>query len=58
MSVRVACTKRNAEKYIPHCVRIQQGYPKSAIKASGNHVGVKRGVKFQSLSCSPIRCVL
>ena len=58
MSVRVACTKRNVEKYIPHCVRIKQGYPKSAIKASENHVGVKRGVKFKSLSCSPIRNVL
>ena len=59
MSVMVACTKRNVEKYILHCVRIYQGYPKSAIKASEIHVGVrKRGVKFKSLSCRPIRNVL
>ena len=34
------------------------GYPNSEIKASENHVGVKRGVKLRSLSCNPIRSVL
>ena len=56
--MRVACTKINVEKNILHWVRIQQGYPKSAIKASENHVGVKRGVTFKNLSCSRVRSVL
>ena len=57
-SVMVACTNRNVEKFIPHWVKMKQGYPNSAINASENHVGVKRGVRFMSLSCKPIRNVL
>ena len=33
-------------------------YPTNEIKALENHVGVKRGATFRSLSCSPIRDVL
>ena len=28
------------------------------MKASENHIGVKRGVRLMSLSCKPIRSVL
>ena len=58
MSVKVARTKINVEKYILHSVKIYHGYPNSALKASENHVGVKRGVRILSLSCKPIRNVL
>ena len=46
ISFTVGWMKRNVEKYIPKCVRMQHGFPNSAIEASENHVGVKRGVKY------------
>ena len=49
--------KKCREVYTTLCEN-KQGNPKNAIKASEHHVGVKRGVKFKSLSCSPIRNVL